>query len=123
MDYFVLQVQPAISSASSSILLTDLLAKQYKETNRAELSHLPRALHLIDGHLWCRQGDEIHIYSKNLHRERVIKLGGIGSIGGIAEVDDDMVAVAATEGLIVIDKRGRNVSLYMCLGSINKSKL
>ena len=65
---------------------------------------------MIDCQLWCGLSGEIHIYSTCLHRERVIKLGGIGFIGGIAEVDDDMVAVAASWGLVVIDRKGKNVS-------------
>ena len=109
-----LQVRPAISSASSSILLTDLLAKQYKETDRAELTSFYRALQLIDGQLWCGVPGEIHVYSKNLHRERVIKLWkGMEFIGGIAEVDDDMVAAAAWKCLVVINRKGRDY-LFIC---------
>ena len=67
----------------------------------------PYALQSIYGKLWCGQWEEIHIYSTQLHSEPVIKLEGIGFIRGIAEVDDDMVAVAASEGLVVIDRQGR----------------
>ena len=94
------------SSSSTSIQLTGLLTKQYKEKKRTKLPYFPHALQLIDGQLWCRQMDEIHIYSTNLNRERVIKLEDVGKILGIAEVDDDMVAVAAMKGLVVIDKQG-----------------
>ena len=107
------------SSASTSIQLTGLLAKQYKETNQVKLPNPPYALQLIDGRLWCGLYDEIHIYNTNLHRVRVIKLEDVGAIAGIAKVDDDMVAVAASKGIFVIDRRGRDVSCYMSVFAIN----
>ena len=111
----MLQTQPANSSPSTSIQLTGLLAKENKETKRVELANVPLSLQLIDGQLWCGLYDEIHIYNTNLHIERVIKLEGIACIGGIAEVDDDMVAVAAKNGLVVIDRQGRYALLLHLL--------
>ena len=112
----MLQTQSAKSSSSATIQLTGLLAKIHKETKRVELPNTPSALQLIDGQLWCGLYSKIHIYStKSLHRKRVIELENVGEIGGIAEVDDDMVAVAAETGLVVIDKQGRYASfLYVC---------
>ena len=79
---------------------------------------------MIDGQLWCSLFGKIHIYSTELHRTRVIKLEEVVAICGIAEVDDDMVAVAATKGLVVIDRQGRECH-FICVFffATDKSKL
>ena len=64
---------------------------------------------MIDGKLWCSEKSNIHIYNTKLERERVIILDcfdGILGIAGIAEVNDEAVAVATSKGLVIIDKQG-----------------
>ena len=88
------------------IKLRGLVAKKFKRTNQTELQSVPDALQLIDGQLWCGQGYRIHIYSPNLQKQRAIAIEDIEFVNGIAEVDDDKVAVATDVGLVLIDKQG-----------------
>ena len=114
------QLQSANSKATTSIKLRELITKEFKQTKRAELKNVSRALQLIDGLLWCGQENEIHIYSTNLHQQRVIKSVDIGTILGIAGVDDNKVAVAATRGLVIVDIKGN--ALLTKTWVINKSQ-
>ena len=100
------QLQSANQTASTSIKLTEIRAKQFKRTKQTKLQRRPFALQLIDGQLWCGLKDGIQIYSTNLQKQRAIEFEDKIYIGGIAEVDDDKVAVAARDVLVLIDKQG-----------------
>ena len=113
------QLQSASSKAPISIKLTGLVTKQLKQTKQIELQSGPPVLQLIDGQLWCGLKDEIQIYSTQLRNIRGITLKGMGSINGIAEVDDDKVAVAASDGLVLINKKGDAIDFCQYVNSLS----
>ena len=68
-------------------------------------------LNIIDGQLWYSDGSNIAVYSTNLEKLRTIKLSDISRIRDLAEMKDDLVAVASNNGLFLIDKQGMFIEL------------
>ena len=82
--------------------------KQWVKQSQGDLLALPRGLRVINQQLWCCCPDAgIVVLDRELQLLHLLLCDGMGQVHDVAEMSNEDIAIAASNGLFLADLTGR----------------